>query len=1195
MDRPGERGFRMSVINGTNYSRIVDPAVFTIFLVIAFFTGFVVLFHRLNKARFLLSAAAFFCMIMAQTAAVHPAGAQQIPPELFYSPTPTATLSLMPEPAETSVPEQSYIEKIFVPTNTPVPVGKSMFFPDSEYCSEFCTDSDIECLKRFYCDSSIVSEIEIEDPSSTAKTVDIHYDKINSFKLNIGDIWNETLSGENNYGLHISPGNPSIDINFSYDSSVGRAGIGFTDNGSQLSNAAAIKVNYQNPFSLRVGDASAMVTGSSSSQTPLYVKTVDLEQSAKEAAVRVFGNASLSVTEGSRPVTADAIDLYAPGGTISANVGAVQADVSGTGAVDAAAVDLSAGQRSGDPGKIAFTQGRLWYYHFFQYQDEKDPSSQIENKNQCIQFFPTDLTDINGEETALHGKGIDLTANGSIVNAYGAHLKTDAGTDSSIDFGMTNNSRISVDASGQSGTAYGLYVDSGGGTLNTVIEGSVIETDNFTNAEIGDTAGIAIKTNGTGNGSVNIQTGLAPISENPVPPAVTVSGTQVGICNDSSASTTKYLVIYGTVSGDKAPILTEEGKNTDNFTLAAWAVEAANGHTAFIKDQNGDLSADTSFEKNIRYILLADPSELSLSWDEGKSQMIITTDDGTSVSVEGADSGDDVALDVEATDPASVEEVVRKLCEKLESRTALTDDMFVQDLKTESEKYLWAKQDTLLTLKSNQEGYSITQAYWREGTDEDAKMTCNEGSCSFTVPMGGGIWIHDIKMAEDAKVTVTGNPDEVFYGDTFDLTASVTPEQTGDWTWGASDQTVAEVISSGNNRAAVNIKGTGKVTITAEFASGGNSGKGSLELIVKPKPITITADNKSKVYDNDPGTDPALTAKIDPEPVKGDKIEYTLSRDPGQDAGEYAIYVTFDKEAYPNYEITVTNAENTNEDYTGKAGDASGIFTITKKPITITADNKNKAYDNDPDTDPALTAAVKGVPANGSAPVYLLSRDQGQDVGDYKITVTAEEAENPNYTITAVNGTFSITEKPAPEVNSIEFFRIFGQMQMPATGFSSVHKTVLTEQPKDLNYKPLRLFLQIPTLDVKTDLVTVPAANGSWQVEWLHDRTGVLEGSPLPGEGYSVLAAHNTLNDTEYGPFALLSTMEINDLITVNEEDGSMKLFRVYANELLDPDDMAKLAAIAEQEENSLVLITCENEAAEGGYLNRRVVFARPL
>ena len=99
----------------------------------------------------------------------------------------------------------------------------------------------------------------------------------------------------------------------------------------------------------------------------------------------------------------------------------------------------------------------------------------------------------------------------------------------------------------------------------------------------------------------------------------------------------------------------------------------------------------------------------------------------------------------------------------------------------------------------------------------------------------------------------------------------------------------------------------------------------------------------------------------------------------------------------------------------------------------------------------------------------------------------------------------------------------------------------------------------------------------------------------MPGEGYSFIAAHNTLNSEEYGLFALLSTMEPNDLITVNSEDGTMKLFRVYANELINANDVQKLEKTAEQEADSLVLITCENESVDGGYLDRRVIFAKPL
>ncbi len=138
------------------------------------------------------------------------------------------------------------------------------------------------------------------------------------------------------------------------------------------------------------------------------------------------------------------------------------------------------------------------------------------------------------------------------------------------------------------------------------------------------------------------------------------------------------------------------------------------------------------------------------------------------------------------------------------------------------------------------------------------------------------------------------------------------------------------------------------------------------------------------------------------------------------------------------------------------------------------------------------------------------------------------------------------------------------------------------------------MLLQIPVLNIRTELVTLPLKDGIWQVEWLKDRAGVLEGSAMPGNGISVVAAHNTLNNTEYGPFAMLSAAEINDMIMVNTENGSFSSFRVYANVLLEPDDMQKLAEIAGQEENSLVLVTCENESVGGGYLNRRVVFAKP-
>ena len=160
-------------------------------------------------------------------------------------------------------------------------------------------------------------------------------------------------------------------------------------------------------------------------------------------------------------------------------------------------------------------------------------------------------------------------------------------------------------------------------------------------------------------------------------------------------------------------------------------------------------------------------------------------------------------------------------------------------------------------------------------------------------------------------------------------------------------------------------------------------------LTITPKAITVKADDKTKVYDNDATTDPELTATVTGA-VEGDTIKYSLSREEGQNVGEYAITVTVTAEENPNYTVSAEG----------------GTFKITPKAITVKADDKTKVYDNKAETDPELTATVTGA-VTGDTINYMLSREEGQDVKDYAITVTA--GENPNYTVSVEGGTFSIT------------------------------------------------------------------------------------------------------------------------------------------------------------------------------------------
>ena len=81
-----------------------------------------------------------------------------------------------------------------------------------------------------------------------------------------------------------------------------------------------------------------------------------------------------------------------------------------------------------------------------------------------------------------------------------------------------------------------------------------------------------------------------------------------------------------------------------------------------------------------------------------------------------------------------------------------------------------------------------------------------------------------------------------------------------------------------------------------------------------------------------------------------------------------------------------------------------GWLKIDPKAITVTADDKTKVYGTD---DPELTATVDGL-VDKTEIEYKLSRAEGDDVGEYTITV-AGDAEQGNYTVTYVPGTLTIT------------------------------------------------------------------------------------------------------------------------------------------------------------------------------------------
>ncbi|MDO9129481.1 MAG: MBG domain-containing protein, partial [Anaerolineales bacterium] len=157
---------------------------------------------------------------------------------------------------------------------------------------------------------------------------------------------------------------------------------------------------------------------------------------------------------------------------------------------------------------------------------------------------------------------------------------------------------------------------------------------------------------------------------------------------------------------------------------------------------------------------------------------------------------------------------------------------------------------------------------------------------------------------------------------------------------------------------------------------------------ITPRLITVTANAKSKVYG---ASDPALTYTFTPALVGGDSFSGALSRAAGENVGTYAI-TQGSLTLSSNYSITFVPAN----------------FTITAKPITVTANAKSKVYG---DADPALTYMFTPALVGGDSFSGALSRVAGADVGTYAIT-QGTLALSSNYTLTYVGANFTITPRP---------------------------------------------------------------------------------------------------------------------------------------------------------------------------------------
>ena len=236
--------------------------------------------------------------------------------------------------------------------------------------------------------------------------------------------------------------------------------------------------------------------------------------------------------------------------------------------------------------------------------------------------------------------------------------------------------------------------------------------------------------------------------------------------------------------------------------------------------------------------------------------------------------------------------------------------------------------------------------------------------------------------------TVTGT---FYYGDGPDVVSGVTLSTTTGAAATAGTHTITATGGTAANYAITDVNGT---------------------LTVSKAPLTVTADDKSKVYG---AADPALTYTPSGTLYYGDTYAVisgvTLSTATGAaaTAGTHTIIASGGTAA--NYAIS----------------DVNGTLTVSKAPLTVTADDKSKVYGA---ADPALTYTPSGTLYYGDTYAVIggvtLSTTTGAaaTAGTHAITTSGGTA--ANYAITDVNGTLTVSKAAALTVTADNKSKVYG-------------------------------------------------------------------------------------------------------------------------------------------------------------------------
>ncbi len=142
------------------------------------------------------------------------------------------------------------------------------------------------------------------------------------------------------------------------------------------------------------------------------------------------------------------------------------------------------------------------------------------------------------------------------------------------------------------------------------------------------------------------------------------------------------------------------------------------------------------------------------------------------------------------------------------------------------------------------------------------------------------------------------------------------------------------------------------------------------------------------------------------------------------------------------------------------------------------------------------------------------------------------------------------------------------------TGFAPGRFTFIGPIPSANYYTPGNLELDIPSLKLEEVIVGVPTSSTGWDLTWLWNKVGWLEGTAYPTWlGNSVLTGHAYMPNGKPGPFMNIGQLIWGDQIIVHAY-GTQYIYSVRYVALLPYDDQSYLS---HSDQSTLTLVTCKS------------------